>query len=540
MEVCDMCGIKTDDVFCGGGKSICKKCFEQMVLYDAAEEGVKQWLTWSIRNYTAYDRNVDTIIWKYIVEEKRTDMSTFEQLEAILAHLYKEIELRVSFYCKEELFSGLLAIKEYIRRYLLRSSKPEWKYINDISAVGVLMKIANGCQEFEDNSLYVLENNCSNLVNAICLARRYDLIKNNISILNSKINDEINDIEKLCCEPIRSCVLEEYFEVYLRNGKAEKLEDYKIKDDILRGWLEDEGKTPEKILESLDSLLLSEIGFSTNKIDMLSRSLFQAEFSEEKFMRWTKGEEHMFEHFPIFVMEKKMLTDLVGEECFEAILNVFSLNRNADKDTRILELFCFYEVDDFLVFGNMDLVQSFSIFEKLLLSGHYIEVSQYFSYCVADILYSNGYCLPMQKYKGKNRIRAEIERIDIETGNLLVDASKGKIGDIDVLALNREKKEIILLELKYYKPSMEYKEILYRDKSLILDKRVINHIKEREEAVSKNSGEVVKFVLGTEEQGYSVKSILHTARTNLYGIQEKEVEYMTWDDFLTKAKNKEL
>ena len=162
-------------------------------------------------------------------------------------------------------------------------------------------------------------------------------------------------------------------------------------------------------------------------------------------------------------------------------------------------------------------------------------ISNYFSYCVADLLFSNGYELPLEKYYSNDCIRVEIEKIDINGKNILV-----KLGDIDVLALNRKRKEILLFELKYYKPAVEYKDMFIRDKSIIIDKEVIRHIKDRESAIEKNIDAVVKFITGKEENGYSVNSILLSPRTNYYGLCQEEVKYLTWDKLCESAKELSL
>ena len=141
-----------------------------------------------------------------------------------------------------------------------------------------------------------------------------------------------------------------------------------------------------------------------------------------------------------------------------------------------------------------------------------------------------------ETYRGKQCISAEIDRIEVNNKNILIDENNHKLGDIDVLALNKSKKEILLFELKYYRPAFENKELFSRDKSLIVNKNVIQHMKEREKAVLKYSRNIVKFINGEVEDGYSVRSILLTVRTNFYGLQETDVEYMTWAEFISRMK----
>ena len=146
----------------------------------------------------------------------------------------------------------------------------------------------------------------------------------------------------------------------------------------------------------------------------------------------------------------------------------------------------------------------------------------------------------METYEGNRCIRAEIEHIVVSGKNILADRKNAPLGDIDVLALNSKKKEILLFELKYYRPALDYKEMFLRDKSIIIDKEVIRHIKARESAIVMNTNAVVKFIKGKEESGYSVKSVLLTPRINYYGICQEEVEYLTWDQLLKSVKEMAL
>ena len=554
VKKCFFCGNETlvEEI---NGKFVCKDCFEKICLYDASIDGYNLWMQ-TINYSPQYDSGVDDTIKNEISKEGFKNNIIQHQEEKILSLLKQHIVSRLEFYHKDEVFAALLAIKECIRRKLIREKTPDWLIISDISSVNLLMKFANEITEFEKHPIGELENECSYLANAISYARRYNMIEENIALTYTK---DI-EIENICFEPMQTADSEKYFEIYLKNGLVEKPEDYIIKNEALKERLEAENKTPEKLLESLDGLLNNEFGFTSEKCLLPTQSLFRMEYSEEEYRNFINGEGKLFEHMPIFVMEKTLLEDIYGVEYFEAILNTFSLNRNIDKHENAdeLELFCFYEVGNFIIYGNFDLAQTISTFTKFLISGHFINIykekisdnkliksaqtklSNYFSLCVADYLLANEYYLPMEKYKGTNIPRADIERIDVCGKNILINEKNKKLGDIDVLALDRQKKQILIFELKFFKPAITPKEMLLRDKSLIENNEVFKHIKEREAVITVNIDEVVKFILGESEEGYSVKSILLTARTNYYGVQENNIEYLTWAEFLEKAREREM
>lgn len=534
---------------------ICEKCSEKIALMDAASTGIDIWIEQSIQFRSKYDACIDKTIKGYIAEIEKEFVCITEQEQKLLNKIREEVNRRLCFYREDELFLAFFAIKEYIRRYVFVTSKPDWIYIGDIATINFMMKTLNSISRFENSPIFQLENGCCNLANAICWARRYVLVKDNISILTKKEHC-LNDV---WYEAVQNNDTEEYFDLYLKNGKGENQEDYVIQNKVLKSRLEAEKKTPEKILEKIDDLLFKEFGIKRQWLNALSSSFFKMEFPDEKdYWKWVREGNLINKQMPVFLIEKKEIMDIIGENVFENILNLFSINRNIDKDEIFLELFCFYEVNDNIIFGNIDLVQTVFIFEKFLLSGHFLDVfkkglsnnkifiqaqrtiSKYFSYCVADLLFSNGYELPMETYEGNRCIRAEIEHIVVNGDNILADREKAPLGDIDVLALNSKKKEILLFELKYYRPALDYKEMFLRDKNIIVDKEVIRHIRARESAIAINTNAVVKFIKGKEDSGYSVKSVLLTPRTNYYGICQEDIEYLTWAQLLKSVKKMDL
>ena len=70
----------------------------------------------------------------------------------------------------------------------------------------------------------------------------------------------------------------------------------------------------------------------------------------------------------------------------------------------------------------------------------------------------------------------------------------------------------MLFELKYYKPAISIHDLFVRDKSLIVDKRVLEHIQAREKAISSHKRGVVKYILGKCDGDYRVRSFLLTAK----------------------------
>jgi hypothetical protein len=285
-------------------------------------------------------------------------------------------------------------------------------------------------------------------------------------------------------------------------------------------------------------------------------SLWSQEFSKEyTFEQWISGTKGLYNKDFLMGIDRNELEKQYGSKYVNDLLNTFSINRNIDRveEHENLEIFCFYETKIFIICGIIDFSQTLSIFEKFLMSGNYIDLykkgissntefkrsqkrlSQYFSYCVADQLWNKGYRLPMKKYKGEQIPRADIDKIKISKKNILMD-----YGDIDVLALDTEKKEVILFELKYYKPYISLDESLSKDQRKFEEDEVTRKVKKREEIVSENIEGVVEYILGEPQSGYTVKSILLTPRANSYANNQKDICYLTWAEFLEKVKDKQL
>ena len=143
---------------------ICEKCFSKISLLIAADEGCKIWINESISKDSAYDDAIDQVVNQHLLNIKKQQRNCADQIISLKNALKEEIKVRIQFYRRDEFFAVLFSIKEYIRRYLLRCKRPQWNYINDISTVNILMKIASEVTEYENHAIYELEMGCSNLV----------------------------------------------------------------------------------------------------------------------------------------------------------------------------------------------------------------------------------------------------------------------------------------------------------------------------------------------------------------------------------------
>lgn len=551
MVVCSFCG-NTNIYKNIVGKFICKECYKKLSMMEASCISYQEWMV-SIKNFNEQENGVDIVI-NRILAKIDDRLCINEQIDLLLKEIKENIDLHLKYYSRNEVYIAALTIRETIRRLLLKDKdKLDWRIINDISATNILLKVISNIleDEYENNPIGSLEDGASNFITAICFARRYTLIEENYKLTE---NNAIS-LKDICYSAIETEEINQYFSRYILNGSSEKVEDYIIHNDKLRDKWERERKTPKSILEDINFLIKKEFGFELEDCNNICTQLLRNEFpTKSEYDSYFKSN-RLFIYTPLMVLERTQLEQICGQESLEAILNTFSINRNISthQNCQEIELFSFYETNNLIVVGNFDLVQNVSAFEKFILSKDYVDIfkkskelekeltkiqkkmSKYVAISAADYLYSKGYKLPMEKYDKQMIPRAEIDKIKINGKQLLSDC-----GDIDVLALDIEKKIVFLFEIKYYKPAISSYEMLYKDRNRIEEDEVLRKMRKREEVVLENIDEVVKYVLGNYEDGYKVKSIFLTPRTNYYAISEKKLNYLTWAEFMNKTKCKEL
>ncbi|WFA82655.1 hypothetical protein [Paenibacillus amylolyticus] len=106
------------------------------------------------------------------------------------------------------------------------------------------------------------------------------------------------------------------------------------------------------------------------------------------------------------------------------------------------------------------------------------------------------------------------------------------LGDLDAIVINKLKKEVIIFEIKYYKPASELTEILKKDKKIFDD---IDKIQRRATWVKENMKDIIA-AWNLQDCEYIVKTYLVTARPNYFGKQieteNANINYFTLDSIL--------
>jgi hypothetical protein len=202
-----------------------------------------------------------------------------------------------------------------------------------------------------------------------------------------------------------------------------------------------------------------------------------------------------------------------------------------------------------------DLIYNSTCFEKFLLKNHFVDyytthlpndkkqnlktsldryaadITTYLSYAVMDKMLLSGYGFP--KKNGQRLVEVKSIVVDNKTNILNTDKN---YGDIDVLAFDNIKKEILNIEIKHYVPAMSISKL---NSKIELEKREkhVAKVNERERILKDNISIVLQFldadVHNSDE--YSVRSIFLTIRPD-YWLKnyDYDIEYMSLVDFVSE------
>lgn len=534
-----------------GEELICLDCEEGGILTHAIVSASEQWID-CVEQDNIYWRRALVYIQNGIrnVDEKLPLDQQAQQLNSMITGSIRAV---LSFYHKDDIITGSLVIKETARRSILQGDEPSlWFWVTETEVACIIQQIVSnmkdddfiGCSLGEEDSGYY------GFITAIVLARIQVMVRDNIERYQYKrFEADLMDFATKLFEDQR---LKDYFDKLHDMGPEEKPEDLEIVDEQLRRYLEFRSLLQEQIYSSVDNDLLRLFGFTFEDLKTMV-SVFISE--EERFS------------LPLKLIRKDIFYDkliaVMPIEKVRRILHFFSINTLIEADRlvgeRDFELRSLYQTKDFIVFGELDLMQNVDIFEKLVFSGHFLEMylsgdeapqalrdsqqkmATLLSYKLAEMLNSAEYLVPVEKVSrhlgGGQVVKAEIGKILAGKTDIL----RG-LGDIDVLAFNPQKSEVILIELKYFKPGRTIKEVVLSDAGKIESKRVVEKALIREKAVKDNLDTVLKmFNIMGPAQNIKVRSILVTARPNFKAIQEGlGMEYLTWNELERQIKNKEL
>lgn len=350
----------------------------------------------------------------------------------------------------------------------------------------------------------------------------FSILERNIKIY--KYIDETYSLFDYCNEPIKQDEFDRYFEEYQKMSKFDKPEDSNELTQNTIEQLKNQSLLPEQINSS--TLLQAELGFSYQ--DFLN---FMNAISNLKALTIYSGKTSYYSN--LLKMDKQIL---------ENLLDFFSFQNDSKYNYLLIELHPIYKHKDIFYFTSMVVQQATTIFMHLISSEHFIEYygiknkyifkkaqglfTKFLSYKIADILKRNSYVIPCD-----------------EKGNLMVDliireeSLPNEINDVDVLALDPNKKVIYNIELKYYKPAL-FIEDIFKDS---FPETHVKKILERRTQLCLIKPYLLREYFNINSDGceYEIKNFLITARPKYKSVynNNSEVDMMSYFSFIEKINN---
>lgn len=142
------------------------------------------------------------------------------------------------------------------------------------------------------------------------------------------------------------------------------------------------------------------------------------------------------------------------------------------------------------------------------------------SYRVADVLAANGLRLP---------VSGGIPRVEIKSlttgGRRIKVGGKAQIGDLDVLAGDQERNEILICECKMYRAGITPKEFVRIDLDRVAD--AVEKVRRRHQWARDNAAVLGTF-LGLKPDCPSVRSLIVTARPSFMAARfdDPDMEFL--------------
>ncbi|MGF6990518.1 hypothetical protein M2150_001783 [Lachnospiraceae bacterium PM6-15] len=533
---------------------LCNECTEKLVdanLY----QGREIWEL-SLKNDDEY-----FVGSKNIIEDILKDMPyknvLMEDAQYIREVLEEQIKFHLEYYSRDILVALCVLMRQAFRLSIEHNNSGEWRYDMEYSATSIITKYAFEIENFE-GGMFVTEAYPYNLISALVLIRTLIHLDNNIELYKYS-NLGVVSIRDLLYEALESQELNEHFAEYHACAQYEKPEDYEIKDLGIKEKLKFEGKDPDSIVLKANNIVKKNWGFYIEDAEA-----FRAILIKETMLMTDKLDVRVYRIFSLDELEK-MTNGTLDRETIKSILEAFKV-RKAPENLRESLSKGFYEMRNVVQFSEYyflvpyEFMQCVNAFRSYVLSSHFIEVyslnskteneltkvakltSTFIVYTMVDLLYENGYLLPMieMKINGKKyRVpQAEIEKVNKNGYNLLVFDKNLK--DIDILAYDKNNNVIYNIEVKNYKPAISIKEMIKSDPAKVEGKDVVRKTLEREELINKEISSFLSYLDISNKDNSIVKSYIVSARPNYYAQISDEVECITWREFCTRVRDKTL
>lgn len=491
-----------------------------------------------------YFKNLHQRIYnRYIMNEEQVE--PIDGAEQMIIYLREQMKTLIKDYCKEDLLFMMLGLRE-LATWKILDTENTWASVQVRNVSHVMTNFLDTLKEEEFGDVMIQDE--TDFISLFIFAEEIEKISSNIlNCLSFNLSPSLSQMIK---ERQESEELSKYFS-YFEVDELQKPEEISFTEESVNKFLANRGITIPQIKDRIGTETARLFGFSFEDLSNFRKTVVHI----------AKAQGQVFEIFPlaedtfmevVFVF-KEQLKEWEGK--LENILKYLTykpIPKNKRNPKTLydphLDYKFIFEYENMIAIGIMDSANSITMFENIASSDHFIEevfgsrATKIFQKAQSDIAYlmgmkiavqfavKEGFYVPMQE-KG-------VPNVNIKTvkGNgikmRIFNCNNQDLGDFDAVVIDLKNKKILIFEIKYFKPSMNFRELYLKDKKIMDD---IPKIIARHEWMYEHRREVVR-AWGLEAGEYSVETLLMTGRPNFYGKEvekmDERVRYVTFDEVL--------
>lgn len=465
--------------------------------------------------------------------------------EIIIDKYLKDFKELIYGYAKEDLQFMALSLREISTWHVFSDNVWESTHLRNISHVFTTLLEITDEESFGD---FMITDD-QDLISILVICEELAGITSNI-----KLNDYFSwnvDIEEMLKTKIENTRLE-WFHNMFESKEFVKPEEIEFKEGSrINNYLQSRGLEMKKLKSDVSKEIESLYGFSFEDLHTFRDEIISiSETYEQVHEISPKIDGHSMKCF--FMFDSQFVEIGLPQKKIEQIINYFKYKpleyskinlSNPHMDYKFI-----FEYDNFIAFGLLDSANSITIFENLAMSDHFIEdlfgrkatipfkkaqekISTLIAYKIASYFQEKSdYYVP--------KIEADIPYVNIKMikgrsiNRKIMNEHNQDLGDLDAVVVDKARRKIIIIEIKYYKPASELTEVLKKDKKIFED---IEKIRRRATWVSQNVKDII-VAWDLDDCDYGVETYLVTARPNYFGKQIEDenanIKYFTLDSIL--------
>ncbi|MCE5169901.1 hypothetical protein LQV63_11320 [Paenibacillus profundus] len=497
-------------------------------------------------NQETYFHNLHRDIYDPFIVQYQDSITPREGAISMGEYIISQIKNLVKGYPKEDLLFMVATLREAATWNIFEDNIWASSHLRSIGHI-----LTNLVESFNEE-LFGIDSIMyeNDFVSILILTEELGKIVSNV--FHSKVFGWDNNLSDMIKTRIENEKLD-WFHSYYEVKELLKPEEIEFDDEQINYYLQNRKMTTSQIKKEVNGELHKLFGFSTLDLKKFRDKCIRVAEKNGQILEFTSRIQGMAMKV-CFVFIEQLSSIEVDKEIIENIRKNITYIPTYRKGNPLIELLdpymdykFLFEYENLIAFGVLDSGNSISIFDNLSVTDHYIQdifgerattpfkkaqekIASLMAYKIAyhfDKI--NDYYVP--------KIHNGIPNINIKIiqGNgvrkRIVDVHNQDLGDVDVIVVDIINKKIFNIEIKYYKPSTGFIEILKKDKKIFED---ITKIKKRSQWIKENTDTLITaWELPLYE--YLIETIVVTARPNYFGKElekQEQVIYKTFDEIL--------